>query len=184
MPTTTHRKSATTAKKVYVGSHHISQSISTIQGQQLIPTITREKCGSDALSACTVVMGPSKVAKMHLHEHNDIIVIVVEGHAATLIGDDLKPVYHGQGEFIFIPAGVPHTALNVSTKNRVVAFEVRTDPHFNEDVVLLPHLEDKAAKRAAYIHKNFDAGKLKVPAHWDIEDVGPFSFKELTPAGS
>jgi uncharacterized RmlC-like cupin family protein len=179
MSTTTPKKAVKAPKSVYVGSHHNTRSISVIQGQELIPTITREKCGSDALSACTVVMAPGKVAKMHVHEHNDIIVIVVEGHAATLIGEDLEPVYHGQGEFIYIPAGVPHTAVNVSTKHRVVAFEVRTDPHFNEDVVLLPHLEKKAAEKAAYIHKHFHTGKLALPKHWDATDVGPFKFPEL-----
>lgn len=165
-------------KTVYVGSHHNAAPILGSQGQKLIPTITQENCGSDALSACTVVMPPGKTSKAHLHEDNDIIVIVVEGHAATLIGEAMEPAYHGQGEFIFIPAGVPHAAVNLSAKDRLVAFEVRTDPHFNEDVVLLPHLEDKLAKTTAYLQKMFPTGKLDTPKHWDIKDVGPFKFPE------
>ncbi len=177
MSTTTKKK---VSKRVYVGSHLDSQSLLGPQGQRLIPTITQEKCGSDALSACTVVMPPGRASKVHLHEKNDIIVIVVEGHAATLIGDDMEPVYHGQGEFIYVPAGVTHAAVNLSPKNRLVAFEVRTDPHFNEDVVLLPHLEDKLAEKVAYLHKHFHAGKLPVPKHWNIADVGPFKFDEAS----
>jgi uncharacterized RmlC-like cupin family protein len=164
------------SKSVYVGSHYNSKDVASVQGQQLIPTITHDTCGSDGLSACTVVMSPGKTSKVHLHEKNDIIVIVVEGHAATLVGDAMKPVYHGQGEFLFVPAGVPHAAVNLSTSKRLVAFEVRTDPHLNQDVVLLPELEEKLAKKVAHLHKNFPVGKLKVPAHWNIDDVGPFSF--------
>ena len=170
------------SKRVYVGSHFVSKAMASAQGQSLIPTITQELCGSDRLAACTVVMQGGKASKAHLHEHNDIIVIVVEGHAATLIGEAMEPVYHGQGEFLFIPAGVPHAALNLSPKNRVVAFEIRTDPLFNADVVLLADLEPKLAAQADYIHKNFHAGKLPVPNHWDITDVGPFKFAEVNSA--
>lgn len=121
-------------------------------------------------------MPPGKMSKVHLHRNNEMIVIVIEGYAATLIGDEMKPVYSGPGEFLYVPEGVPHAAVNLSTTDRLIAVEVRSDPHFNEDVEMTPHLEEKASKVVAHLHKHFKTGKLPLPKHWNINDVGPFKF--------
>lgn len=175
MPIKTAKKPA---KSVKVGSHLTSKPIISPQGQVLIPTITQEFCGAKGLSACMVVMPPGKTSKAHLHQNNEIIVIVIEGYAATLIGPEMEPVFHGPGEFIFIPEGVVHAAVNLSTVNRLVAIEVRTDPKFNEDVVLTPEHEEKLREVGAHLHKHFAAGKLDLPKHWDTSLIGPFKFTE------
>src|SRR5262245_30901864 len=114
------------AKRVVVSSPYKQKSVFGPQGQRLIPTITQEMCGTTGLSACMVYMPPGRIARPHLHTKTDIIVVVIEGYAASLVGEDLEPIYHGPGEFIFIPEGVPHVAVNLSTTERLIAIEMRT----------------------------------------------------------
>jgi uncharacterized RmlC-like cupin family protein len=167
------------AKKVVVSSPYKNKSIFGPQGQRLIPTITQEMCGTTGLSACMVYMPPGRIARPHYHAKNDIIVVVIEGYAASLIGPELKPVFHGPGEFIFIPEGVVHVAVNLSTTERLIAIEVRTDPKFNEDVVPAPEHDEKTKKVVAKLHKQYADGTLKLPEHWHIEDIGPFKFADV-----
>ena len=46
------------------------------------------------------------------------------------------------GDFVYIPAGVPHLPGNPSATEQAVAVVARTDPNEQESVVLLPHLDD------------------------------------------
>ena len=119
------------------------------QGQQLLPCITTDVCGAVGISAGAVVMPPGRWSRPHLHRHSEIVVCCIVGSAVTLVGPELEPVAHGPGEFIHIPAGVAHVAVNLSTSDVLVAVEMRTDPHFNDDVVLLPELDDRVGPAAA-----------------------------------
>lgn len=171
--------SKTTSKKVVVSSPYKEKSIFGAQGQRLIPMITQEMCGTTGLSACMVYMPPGRVAKPHLHVKNDIVVVVIEGYAASLIGPNLEPVFHGPGEFIFIPEGVVHVAVNLSTTERLVAIEMRTDPKFNEDVAPTPEHDEKTKQVVAGLQKQYANGTLKLPEHWNIKDIGPFKFADM-----
>lgn len=111
------------------------------QGQHLIPCVTTETCGAEGISAGLVHMPPGKVSKAHYHARSEIVVVCLRGRAATLIGPQLTPHVHGPGEFIFIPEGVVHVAVNLSVSDDLVAAEMRTDPHFDDDVVLTPEYE-------------------------------------------
>lgn len=130
------------------------------------------------LSGCVVVMPPGQASQPHLHERNDIIVVVIEGHAATLAGPELTPVLHGPGEFIFIAEGVPHVAVNLNTAHRLVAVEVRTDPSLNDDVTVLPEYAEQVERIVADLQQRFTARQIEVPIHWNIDDHAPFSFTE------
>ena len=44
------------------------------------------------------------------------------------------------GDYLFIPAGVPHVAVNRSHETAVF-MGARTDPNANESVVMLPELD-------------------------------------------
>lgn len=167
-------------KKVIVSSPYKNQSVFGPQGQRLIPMITQEMCGTTGLSACMVYMPPGRIAKPHYHVKTDIIVVVIEGIAASLIGDTLEPVYHGPGEFIFIPEGVPHVAVNLSKQNRLIAIEMRTDPKFNEDVIPMPSLDEKTRKIVDDLHTKFEKGELDLPEHLKSQDFGPFKFADVS----
>jgi uncharacterized RmlC-like cupin family protein len=45
------------------------------------------------------------------------------------------------GEYLYIPAGMPHLPYNPSQTEAAVALVARTDPNEQESVVLLPELD-------------------------------------------
>jgi uncharacterized RmlC-like cupin family protein len=47
----------------------------------------------------------------------------------------------GAGDFVYIPAGVPHLPANRSATQPLIAVVARTDPNEQESVVLLPELD-------------------------------------------
>ncbi|MFI6314962.1 cupin domain-containing protein [Nocardia fusca] len=123
------------------------------QNQFLVPCVTSETCGAEAISAGLVNMPPGKVARAHYHAHSETIVVCTRGTAATLIGPDLVPHVHGPGEFLYIPAGVVHVAVNLSDADDLVALDIRTDPKFSEDLILTPEFDEPAAEIAARLQR-------------------------------
>jgi uncharacterized RmlC-like cupin family protein len=170
--------SAKQQKTVTVISAKDAEGVFGPQGQQLVPVVSTPQSGSSAISACVVHMPPGRISRPHYHDHSEIIVVCVEGYAATLTGPEQTPVFHGPGEFIYIPEGVIHTAVNLSTDNRLIAFETRTDPMFNEDVIMSPEVVATAEKVAAELQEKFAKGELDVPAHWDTTNFKPYDFEE------
>jgi uncharacterized RmlC-like cupin family protein len=139
-----------------------------LQGQRLLPCITREACGAAGISAGMVYMPPRTRSKAHYHANSEIIVVCVRGRAATLIGPESKPYFHGPGEFIYIPEGVVHTAVNLSTTDDLVAVEMRTDPEFNDDVVLTPQYEPDVAMVVDRLHRSETTTlDSSAPAWWN-----------------
>ena len=86
-------------------------------------------------------MPPAAASRAHYHAYSEIVVVCVTGHAATLTGPELTPHFHGPGEFMYIPEGVVHVAVNLSDTGHLIAIEMRTDPEFNDDVVLTPEYD-------------------------------------------
>lgn len=170
---------ASSPKKVIVTSPYRTKSVYGPQGQRLIPMITQELCGTTGLSACMVFMPPGRIARPHYHAKTDLIVVVIEGYAASLAGPDLEPVYHGPGEFIFIPEGVVHAAVNLSTAHRLIAIEMRTDPLFNDDVIPAPEYDARTREIVERLQQQYAAGTLNLPEHWNTEDTGPFKFADV-----
>jgi uncharacterized RmlC-like cupin family protein len=70
---------------------------------------------------------------------------VISGETVELYtGDDLqeRDVAHA-GDFLYIPAGVPHVAVNRSESTPAICVGARTDPNEQESVVLRPGLDDR-----------------------------------------
>jgi uncharacterized RmlC-like cupin family protein len=93
-----------------------------------------------------VVIPPGGRTKAHLHESHESAVYVLSGAVRVYHGDGLaaEPLTGNAGEFVFIPAGVPHVAVNASETREAVAILSRTDPNEQGSVVLLPELEGLA----------------------------------------
>ncbi|WP_052280974.1 cupin domain-containing protein [Nocardia vulneris] len=123
------------------------------QAQHLVPCITRETSGSRGISAGMVNMAPGKVSRAHYHARSEIIVLCLQGRAVTLIGAELTPYVHGPGDFVYIPEGVVHVAVNLSETDELVAVEMRTDPMFNDDVVLTPEHDGAVAEVVARLRR-------------------------------
>ncbi|MBO0881287.1 MAG: cupin domain-containing protein, partial [Mycobacterium sp.] len=138
-------------KTVVVVRQQESAAIVGPQSQRLTPCITSKVCGTTGISAGTVRMAPGAVSKAHFHAHSEIVVMCLRGHAATLIGPQLTPYLHGPGEFIYIPEGIVHVAVNLSDAEELRAVEMRTDPGFNDDVVLTPIYDELVPELAALL---------------------------------
>ncbi|MFC7622120.1 cupin domain-containing protein [Microlunatus sp. GCM10028923] len=108
--------------------------------------ITVATAGTRRISGGSVRMPPGGASRTHHHPDSDIIVAVVSGRAATIVWHDGEPevLPHTVDEMCYVPAGLPHCAVNLSLSEPVLALEFRTDPEFNADVALLPNLEDQA----------------------------------------
>ncbi len=82
--------------------------------------------------------------RAHLHENHETALYLVSGDEVELwTGEQLehRDVAH-PGNYLYIPAGVPHVAVNRS-ETPAVFVAARTDPNEQESVVLRPDLEAK-----------------------------------------
>lgn len=138
-------------KSVVVVRQQESAAIIGPQNQRLVPCITSKVCGSTGISAGMVRMPPGAASKAHYHARSEIVVMCLRGRAATLIGPQLTPYLHGPGEFIYIPEGIVHVAVNLSDTEELHAVEMRTDPGFNDDVVLTPTYDSPVPELAALL---------------------------------
>lgn len=90
---------------------------------------------------------PGNRAKAHLHEHHETAIYILEGHSAMWYGDNLDQYMEvNEGDFVYIPAGMPHLPFNPGTQP-CTALIARTDPNEQESVLLLPELEAIWAKQ-------------------------------------
>ena len=104
--------------------------------------IAAETVGSSAICMHLLEMPPGTRAKAHYHENHETAIFMLEGVAEMVYGTDLKQRLRVEaGDFLYIPAGVPHLPYNPgSAMARAVL--ARTDPNEQESVVLCPELEE------------------------------------------
>lgn len=107
------------------------------QGLDYFSGISAESAGSQGLCLHVVTMPPGAAAKPHYHEAHESAIYVLEGAAEFRHGPKLEHVDRVEaGDFIYIPAGVPHQPYN-PTQQTVRALIARTDPREQESVVLM-----------------------------------------------
>ena len=112
------------------------------QGFNYFAGISRESAGSKALCMHLLTIPPGGRAKAHLHENHETTIYVISGEAEMYYGEGLKEhMITKAGDFIYIPAGVPHLPMNRSRTESCTAVIARTDPNEQESVVLLPELD-------------------------------------------
>ncbi len=114
------------------------------QGPDYAPGVSAESTGARGLWFGSVVIPVGGRTKAHLHEAHETGAYVLRGEILMYHGDGLtaEPLRAREGEFVFIPAGVPHVAVNAGT-SEAEALLARTDPNEQESVVLLPELEER-----------------------------------------
>jgi uncharacterized RmlC-like cupin family protein len=85
---------------------------------------------------------PGGRAKTHKHEAHETAIYVLSGEAGMYYGDNLdQHLVARAGDFVYIPANVPHQPYNMSETEPSVAVVARTDPNEQESVVLMPELD-------------------------------------------
>jgi uncharacterized RmlC-like cupin family protein len=117
------------------------------QGLTYSSGVSAESAGSRQLCLHTLVIPPGGRAKAHLHENHESAIYVVEGEGEMWSGENLaQHDLVSAGDFIYIPAGVPHLPGNPGSAP-VTVVVARTDPNEQESVVLLPELDGVPDRR-------------------------------------
>jgi uncharacterized RmlC-like cupin family protein len=118
------------------------------QGLEYFAGVSAETAGSHGLCLHRVTIPPLGRAKPHLHERHESAVYVVSGEAGMWYGDGLKEhVWMRPGDFLYIPANVPHLPYNPSATMPCVGIIARTDPNEQESVTLLELQDPGVANR-------------------------------------
>lgn len=90
--------------------------------------ISGNTVGAAGLSMHMVVIPPGAKAEPHVHIGYDTGIYVLEGQVKTRWGLALEnEVISSAGEFLFIPPGVPHEAINLSDTTAARAIVARND---------------------------------------------------------
>ena len=111
------------------------------QGFSYFAGISAETTGSTGICMHMLKLPPGARAKAHLHENHETAIYVIKGEGKMWYGENLSEVLTvREGEYLYIPAGMPHCPANVSDEE-VIAILARTDPNEQESVVLLPDLD-------------------------------------------
>ena len=99
--------------------------------------------GATGLSMHLIVIPPGARADPHAHRRYETAIYVLEGRVETRWGEGLaESVVSGPGEFLFIPPGVPHEAINCSSTEPARAIVARNDPAEQDNVVPYPSSRD------------------------------------------
>jgi uncharacterized RmlC-like cupin family protein len=114
------------------------------QGLSYAAAISAQTVGAQAIHMQMVTIPPGGSARAHKHAAHETALYVLSGTSAMDYGDNLEHRVHANaGDFLYIPANIPHRPFNTSDTEPCVALISRTDPNEQESVVLLPELDGK-----------------------------------------
>src|SRR6478672_6723896 len=98
--------------------------------------ISGQSAGARGLSMHMVVIPPGARAEPHAHRGHETAIYVLEGRVETRFGAGLaQSIVSEKGDFLFIPPGEPHVAINLSATEAARAVVARNDPSEQENTV-------------------------------------------------
>jgi uncharacterized RmlC-like cupin family protein len=110
-----------------------------IMTRQRLPNfvgVSQATAGSTAIAMNLVVIPPGAAAEPHLHRGYETAIYILEGRVRTRYGPNLEQeTINEAGDFMFIPADVPHQPINLSDTEPAKAIVARNDPNEQESVV-------------------------------------------------
>lgn len=107
------------------------------QGLDYFSGVSAESAGATGICMHMLVIPPGATAKPHYHAAHETAIFQLEGSTAFHHGANLEFTdVVNQGDYVYIPAGVPHQPFN-PTDRVARALIARTDPNEQESVVLL-----------------------------------------------
>jgi uncharacterized RmlC-like cupin family protein len=113
------------------------QTIVTKQNLPYYVGISTATTGAKGLSMNLVVIPPGGSPKAHFHKDFETAIYLLKGRVETKFGENLKEsIINEEGDFIFIPPGVPHKPMNLSDSEPALAIVSRNDPNEHENVVV------------------------------------------------
>jgi uncharacterized RmlC-like cupin family protein len=109
--------------------------------------ISELTAGAKGISMNMVVIPAGGKAEPHFHKGFETAIYLLKGNVETLYGENLaKSVVNEEGDFIFIPEGVPHQPRNLSDSEPAIAIVSRNDPNEQESVQVYPVDENENSK--------------------------------------
>ena len=112
------------------------ESITTKQNLPYYVGISQETAGATGLSMNLVVIPPGGSPKAHYHKDFETAIYLLKGKVETRFGENLQESkINEEGDFVFIPPGVPHKPVNLSKTEPALAIVSRNDPNEHENVV-------------------------------------------------
>ena len=137
IPDMTSDSAKPTCRLVRVGEEFVGK-----QGHLCAPGISAQSAGAQGLHLQIVRLPPGNRSKAHKHDDHETAIYVLSGESGCWYGDRLQHhLIARAGDFLYIPADMPHLPYNLSDTESCVAVIARTDPNEQESVVLLPELE-------------------------------------------
>jgi len=110
--------------------------------------ISAASVGAKGICMHLLTLAPGERGRPHLHEGHETAIYVLNGHVEVWYGEQLREYLTIKpGDFLYIPAGMPHLPVNQSQSDSFVALIARTDPSEQESVVLLPQFDDVPLQR-------------------------------------
>jgi uncharacterized RmlC-like cupin family protein len=101
--------------------------------------ISGQTVGATGLSMHLVVIPPGAKSEPHSHMGHETAIYVLEGRVQTRYGTGLaRSVISEAGDFLFIPPGVPHEAINLSDSQPARAIVSRNSASEQDSVVPYP----------------------------------------------
>jgi uncharacterized RmlC-like cupin family protein len=121
---------------------HGSRTYRSRQGSLYAPAISAETVGAQSLFFGIVTIPARERTKAHAHERHESAFYVLSGEDIELwSGDELQHRELARtGDYLYIPANVPHVAVNRGTKDAVFV-GARNEATAQESVVMRPELD-------------------------------------------
>ena len=112
------------------------ESIATNQNLPYFVGSSEETVGAKGLSMNMVVIPPGGSPKAHYHKDFETAIYLLKGRVETWFGKHLKEsMINEEGDFVYIPPGVPHKPINLSATETALAIVSRNDPNEHENVI-------------------------------------------------
>lgn len=122
--------------------NHPNESYTGKQAFTYLVGISAENANAQGLCMNLVTIPPDTRAKAHLHRDHETAIYVISGESEMWYGERLEEhLVARAGDFVYIPAGMPHLPFNPSKTEPCTCLIARTDPNEQESVVLLPELD-------------------------------------------
>jgi uncharacterized RmlC-like cupin family protein len=107
--------------------------------------ISGQTVKATGLSMHLVVIPPRARAEPHIHIGYETGIYVLEGKVLTRWGSHLEhEVVSEAGDFLFVPPGIPHEAINLSSTEPARAVVARNDPAEQDKVK--PYVTKRGAR--------------------------------------
>ncbi|MGF1644150.1 MAG: cupin domain-containing protein [Thiotrichales bacterium] len=112
-----------------------SVPVDTLQKLPNYVGISNQTAGSTGISMNVVIIPAGAKAQPHYHDGFETAIYILKGDVQTFYGEGLaKSCVNKQGDFLFIPAGVPHQPMNLSSETDAIALVARNDANEQESV--------------------------------------------------